>query len=112
MPFITEHVDGFRRMRPQLPIENYYPAIVDRGDWDRIQTKRGAWAAHHHVDGPKTGRANLLAGLSRCPFCDRPMVLLCCGNSNWRYLMCRRAYNGAGSDQWIRYAGIEIALYD
>jgi hypothetical protein len=32
-------------------------------------------------------------------------------NTNWRYLMCRRAYNGLGcSDRWVRYPGIEDAL--
>ena len=39
------------------------------------------------------------------------MVLLSGGDPNWRYYMCRRAFNGAGcSDQWIRYPGIEDAL--
>jgi DNA invertase Pin-like site-specific DNA recombinase len=111
IPFKGEYVDGIRRLRPQTPIEGYYPAIVDRSAWEEVQAKRKAWAAHFHVEGRKTGRYNLLAGLSRCPFCDRPMVLLGCGQPNWRYFMCRRAYNGAGcSDQWIRYPGIENAL--
>lgn len=111
VPFSTEWVDGVMRMRPLTPIENYYPAIIDKADWDRVQAKRIAWVAHYHNDVPKTGRANLLAGLSRCPFCDRPMVLLCNANPNWRYLMCRRAFNGLGcSDRWVRYPGIEDAL--
>jgi hypothetical protein len=39
------------------------------------------------------------------------MVLLAAQNINWRYLMCRRAYNGLGcSDRWVRYPGIEDAL--
>ena len=39
------------------------------------------------------------------------MVLLGGGHPNWRYLMCRRAYNGAGcSDRWVRYPGIEDLL--
>ena len=98
-------------MRPLTPIEGYYPAIIDKADWDRVQAKRAAWSAHYHNNVPKTGRANLLAGLSRCPFCDRPMVLLCTQNVNWRYFMCRRAYNGLGcSDRWVRYPGIEDAL--
>ena len=110
-PFSTEWVDDVRRMRPLTPIENYYPAIIDKADWDQVQAKRIAWSAHYHNNVPKTGRANLLAGLSRCPFCDRPMVLLAAQNINWRYLMCRRAYNGLGcSDRWVRYPGIETAL--
>jgi DNA invertase Pin-like site-specific DNA recombinase len=111
VPFTTEWVDDVRRVRPQAPIEGYYPAIIEKADWDRVQAKRIAWSAHYHNDVPKTGRANLLAGLSRCPFCERPMVLLAAQNINWRYLMCRRAYNGLGcSDRWVRYPGIEDAL--
>ena len=111
VPFTTEWVDDVRRVRPLTPIEGYYPAIIDRADWDRVQARRIAWSAHYHNNVPKTGRANLLAGLSRCPFCDRPMVLLAAQNINWRYLMCRRAYNGLGcSDRWVRYPGIEDAL--
>jgi hypothetical protein len=111
VPFVSEYVDGVRRMRPQPPVENYYPAIVDRGDWLSVQAKRAAWCAQHHNDGPKTGRANLLAGLARCPFCDRRMMFLGAGNLNRRYYMCRHAYHGiACSDQWVRYPGIEDAL--
>jgi DNA invertase Pin-like site-specific DNA recombinase len=111
VPFVTEWVDNIRRVRPQTPVQGYYPAIIERADWDGVQAKRAAWLAHYHNDVPKTGRANLLAGLSRCPYCDRSLVLLSNGNPNWRYYMCRRAFNGTGcSDRWIRYAGIEDAL--
>jgi DNA invertase Pin-like site-specific DNA recombinase len=111
IPLVSEYVDGVRRLRPQHPVEGYYPAIIERADWDTIQARRKAWADHYHVNGPKTGRENLLAGLSRCPFCDRPMVLLGGGHANWRYFMCRLAFNGAGcSDRWIRYPQIEEVL--
>jgi DNA invertase Pin-like site-specific DNA recombinase len=111
VPFTTEWMDGIRRLRPQTPVENYYPAIIEREDWDKIQVSRAAWATHYRCNGPKTGRANLLAGLARCPFCDARLVLFGAGHENWRYYMCRKAYNGTGcSDHWIRYPGIEIAL--
>jgi DNA invertase Pin-like site-specific DNA recombinase len=111
VPFKSEYVDGVRRMRPQQPVENYYPAVIDRAQWDQVQANRAAWCAQHHNDVPKTGRANLLAGLARCPFCDRRMMLIGAGNPNWRYYICRRAYHGVGcSDHWVRYPGIEDAL--
>ncbi|HJS84679.1 MAG TPA: recombinase family protein [Acetobacteraceae bacterium] len=110
-PFVSEHENGVTRVRPLPPIPGYYPAIVNQVDWNLVQARRAAWSRHYHNDVPKTGRANLLAGLSRCPFCGRAMVLLGGGNPNWRYYMCRRAFNGAGcSDRWIRYPGIEDAL--
>jgi DNA invertase Pin-like site-specific DNA recombinase len=111
VPLKSEYANGVMRLLPQQPIEGYYPAIIDRADWDAVQARRQAWVEHYHVGGAKTGRCNLLAGLSRCPFCDRPMVLLGGGQPNWRYYMCRRAFNGAGcSDRWVRYPGIENAL--
>jgi len=111
IPFTSEYIDGVKRLRPQDPIEGYYPAIIKTADWDRVQAKRKAWRDHYHTSGPKTGRANLLAGLSRCPFCDRPMVLLRSQQPNWRYFVCRKANSGAGcSDRWVRYPGIEAVL--
>jgi DNA invertase Pin-like site-specific DNA recombinase len=111
IPFKGEYVDGVRRLHPQPPIEDYYPAIIERSTWEAVQNRRKAWAEHYGVGGPKTGRSNLLAGLSRCPYCDRPMMFLGGTNPNWRYYVCRRAYSGAGcSDRWVRYPGIEDAL--
>jgi DNA invertase Pin-like site-specific DNA recombinase len=111
VPFSSEWNDGVKRMHPHTPVENYYPGIIDRADWDKVQAKRAAWSAHYHNNVPKTGRANLLAGLSRCKFCDRRMVLVSGGKPEWQYYMCRLAYNGVGcSDHWIRYMNIEEAL--
>ena len=110
IPYVSEYIDGVRHAHPQAPLENYYPAIIDKSDWDKVQEKRAAWSAHHHNNVPKTGRANLLAGLARCPFCDRRMVLLG-PNTKWRYYMCRLGYHGVGcSDRWVRYSGIEDVL--
>lgn len=110
-PTVTEFVDGMRRSRPQTTVPNYFPAIVDRMDWDRIQVIRAEWSRHHKNAVSKAGRANLLAGLSRCPHCDSYMVLLSGSNQNWRYLTCRRAFFGLGcSDRWVRYPGIEDAF--
>jgi hypothetical protein len=110
-PTVTEFVDGMRRARPQATVPNYFPAVVDRADWDRVQAIRAQWSKHHKNTVSKVGRANLLAGLSRCPYCDSYMVLLSSSNPNWRYLTCRKAYSGLGcSDRWVRYAGIEDAL--
>ena len=110
IPYVSEYIDGVRYVHPLPPLENYYPAIVDQSDWDKVQEKRAAWSAHHHNNVPKTGRANLLAGLARCPFCDRRMVLIG-PNTKWRYYMCRLGYHGVGcSDRWVRYNGIEDVL--
>jgi DNA invertase Pin-like site-specific DNA recombinase len=110
IPYHSEYVDGVRHVHPQTAIENYYPAVIEKADWDKVQEKRAAWSAYHRNNVPKSGRANLLAGLARCPFCDRRMVMLG-PNTKWRYFMCRLAYHGVGcSDRWVRYSGIEDVL--
>jgi DNA invertase Pin-like site-specific DNA recombinase len=110
VPYVSEYIDGVRHVHPQTPLENYYPAVIEKADWDQVQEKRAAWSEHHRNNVPKTGRANLLAGLARCPFCDRRMVILGPG-TRWRYYMCRLGYHGVGcSDRWVRYSGIEDVL--
>jgi len=111
VPFISEWTDGVQRFRPQEPVKGYFPAIIDKADWDRVQAGRAAWVSHYRCDVPKTGRANLLTRLSRCPFCDRLMILLHGGKPNWRYYQCRQAFSGTGcSDRWVRYPEIEELL--
>ncbi len=107
-PTTTEFIDGVRRVRPLTTIPDYFPAIIDSADWSTIQARRREWSQHHRNGVPKQGRANLLAGLAKCPYCDRGMALLTSGNRNWRYYICQRAYFGLGcSDRWVRYPGIE-----
>ena len=107
-PTTTEFRDGVRRVLPLTTVPNYFPAIIDRADWDAIQARRREWSRHHRNDVAKKGRANLLAGLSKCPHCGHGMALLTGGNPNWRYYTCRRAFFGLGcSDRWVRYPGIE-----
>jgi hypothetical protein len=42
VPFSTEWVDGIKRMRPLIPIENYDPAIIEKPDRDRVQARAAA----------------------------------------------------------------------
>jgi hypothetical protein len=107
-PTTTEFIEGVRRIRPLATIPGYFPAIIERLDWDAIQARRREWSQHHRNDIPKKGRANLLAGLAKCPYCERGMALLSSSNKNWRYYTCRQAYFGLGcSDRWVRYPEIE-----
>ncbi len=53
VPFVSEWVDGVQRLRPQAPVENYFPAIIERADWDRAQARRSSWVSHYRCDVPK-----------------------------------------------------------
>jgi DNA invertase Pin-like site-specific DNA recombinase len=54
VPFVSEWVEGVQRLRPQPPVEHYFPAIIDPADWDRVQARRAAWVSHSRCDVPKT----------------------------------------------------------
>ena len=34
IPYVSEYIDGIRHLHPQTPLKNYYPAIIDKADWD------------------------------------------------------------------------------
>jgi DNA invertase Pin-like site-specific DNA recombinase len=105
---VTEHVDGVRRVRPVMTVPGYFPAIIGKRDWQRIQTRRKEWSERYQCHVPKTGRANLLAGLAQCPYCGTRMVLVRGSAANWRYYTCAKAYFGLGcSERWVRYPEIE-----
>ena len=44
VPFISEWTDGVQRFRPQEPVKGYFPAIIDKADWDRCRpdVRRGS----------------------------------------------------------------------
>jgi DNA invertase Pin-like site-specific DNA recombinase len=105
---VTEHVDGVRRIRPVKTVPGYFPPIIDERDWQRMQDRRKEWSDRHRSYVPKTGRANLLAGLAQCPYCAGRMVLIRGASATWRYFTCGKAYFGLGcSERWVRYPEIE-----
>ncbi|MGE0627901.1 MAG: recombinase family protein [Hyphomicrobiaceae bacterium] len=64
-PHVVEYASGKRVRRPLDAVEGYYPAIVSRETFNRVQAMR---------DGRTTPRTraelrNLLGGLARCPHC-------------------------------------------
>ena len=68
--------EGTERVPAGEPIEDYYPAVVDRETFEQVQEikGRGAGAAMKPSKGAAT--ANLLAGLAVCPRCDATMTRL------------------------------------
>ena len=83
IPCITERNEqGRLLLRPQPPVEGYYPAVVDPATCEAVaqaqDARRRAFpgarvAAEKAVSHGRLGRvapvANILAGLGRCPLC-------------------------------------------
>jgi DNA invertase Pin-like site-specific DNA recombinase len=87
-------------------IENYYPAIIEKSDFNSLQR------APKRTSG-KAGRPlnNLLSGLVLCGSCGAPMHLRLKGAGRPAYLSCSNSRRGNGCDnRQIKYELILSAL--
>ena len=107
-PCVNEMVNGKSRYVPITPKPGYYPAIVDRADWDEVQRRRLAWSKHYGCLKRQPTVANVISRLARCPKCDRPMVLQRTAVPNQRYLVCMAwRESRTCSNEWVRFPEIE-----
>jgi Site-specific recombinases, DNA invertase Pin homologs len=100
IPHVVEHEEGKRKRVAQKPIEGYYPAIVERDVYERVQ------ALAMDTCSPLRGRhatqgtiRNLLGGMAVCPLCHGSMTRVSKGSrakAGKPYLVCTRAKAGAG----------------
>ena len=114
-PHRGEMVNGQLRFVPTATKHDYYPAVIDRAEWDFLQQRRRAWSDHYKCGVRSTTLvANVISRLAKCPRCGRPMVLLRDEDPNHRYLVCM-AWREARrcSNEWVRYPEIEdVFLFD
>lgn len=94
------------------PIENYYPAVIDRETFESVQMlkrKRDPRRGRH----AKAETQNILGGLAVCPKCDSRVTRISKNKAKgWVYLVCTRAKQGAGCDYHaVRYDLIEPAIH-
>jgi DNA invertase Pin-like site-specific DNA recombinase len=87
IPCQTEVIGGTRRCKPEAPIENYYPRIIDDKLWHEAQAR----LAEVHPRGKAATKPvrNVLQGLCRCSVCGGTMSKvrskwLVCGEANSR----------------------------
>lgn len=115
LPHRGEMVNGQLRFMPTDTKLDYYPAVVQRSEWDFLQQRRLAWSNHYKCRARSTALvANVISRLAKCPRCGRPMVMVRDDHPNRRYLVCM-AWREAKlcSNEWIRYPEIEdVFLFD
>ncbi|MFK0385185.1 recombinase family protein [Agrobacterium sp. NPDC090273] len=99
-PHRYSRVDGKRVRTPTDPIQNYYPAVIDRETFERVGDLTSGRAAAGSTSAGAS-RANILAGLAKCPLCDRTMTRVNKGSrkkAGKPYLVCTSAKVGAGCE--------------
>jgi DNA invertase Pin-like site-specific DNA recombinase len=114
VPHVVEHDGGRKRRVPQAPIKGYFPAIVERDVFERVQ------ALAMDTKSPMRGRhahrsiQNILGGVAKCPVCGGHMTRVSKGSrakAGKPYLVCRRAKEGAGcAYRAVRLEDIERTL--
>ena len=94
-PHKLQHKDGKTFRKPLEPIEDYYPAIVDKDTYHSVQALRTGSKAP--LRGRHAGKQlrNIFGGLCKCPLCGSTMTLVNKGKGAVR-LVCSKAKAGAG----------------
>jgi DNA invertase Pin-like site-specific DNA recombinase len=100
-----------RKREPQQPIEDYFPAVVDRDVFVRVSAQAKARSARgrHAGNTPKS----VFTGLLRCARCGDIVtrVVKSSGRGKYIYLICSKAHSRSGCDYvTARYGDAEDAL--
>jgi DNA invertase Pin-like site-specific DNA recombinase len=104
---VTKDNTGARKRKPLDPIEGYWPAVIDRDLFDRVEAQAKATAARgrNAVAEPRS----MFAGVIKCGRCGGAVVRSTKGK--YVYLVCSRANAKAGCEyQAVRYAHAEHSL--
>ena len=101
IPHTTEwDSDGRKSRKPQTPIPNYFPPVIDQSDYEDVMAARSK-----SQQSPKpraNGIQNLFAGLARCSTCGSTMTRTTKGSgpkAGKPYLVCVAAKMRSGCQQ-------------
>lgn len=106
-PHAVQRPDEGGKVRvPSSPIDNYFPAVVDRDTYDAVQgLGRGGAAIPREQSHGRSVPVHMLAGLATCPLCKASMTRVFKGRKGGKpYLVCTRAKGGAG----CRYRQVKV----
>lgn len=109
----TTHLNGRERISEGSPIENYYPAVIDKVTFYRAQENIKKKLVPR---GPKRNLFNLLSGIVYCKKCSGNMILKTGAVTKKRKypyltLVCAKGWKGGNCDyRSIRYEMIEESI--
>lgn len=105
----TKAPSGRTLRQPQQPIENYFPAVVDRDLFERVTARLKATAARGR--NASTAPRSIFAGLMKCGHCGATVTRMTKGEHI--YLVCTKATVKAGCRyQTVRYPEVEARFCD
>lgn len=108
----TENGEPRRREHVGDPISDYYPQIIPKDQFYRVQEK----LRRNQYKGGRIEKAtNLFTHLIKCGYCGQSMALVDKGKppKGGKYLVCDRARRGVGCDRYaIRYDEFERLILE
>ena len=113
IPHLLKHEGGKRTRKPLASVARYYPAVVTKPTFARVQTlfrSRAPLRGRHAAAGIVR---NLFSSLARCPKCGGTMtrVYKGAGPKGGTYLACALAKTGGGCKyRAVRYEPVEEAF--
>jgi len=111
IPHVTREGRGQKVRDAQAPIPGYYPRIVAKALFDRVNGRRRGGNTPR-MNGQNAQVSNVLAGLAKCPECGGTMTRVNKGRKGGPpVLVCTAAKAGAGcSYRSVRLPLIEAAI--
>ena len=113
VPHLLKRENGKRTRKPLAPLEDYYPAVVDKQTFTRVQALIRSHTALRGRHATTGAVRNLFSGLARCPKCGGTMtrVYKGAGPKGGAYLACALAKTGGGCKYHaIGYEPVEAAF--
>jgi DNA invertase Pin-like site-specific DNA recombinase len=104
-PHTLEFVDRKKTRKPQAKIAGYFPAIIKKKMFDRVQALRMDKTTP--LRGRHAGKElrNIFGGIAQCPLCGSTATLVNKGKRGGKtFLVCTKAKTGAG----CKYKGIPL----
>ena len=113
--FQPHRMQNGKRVPDGDPIDNYFPAAIDKDLFLRVQTMRSNPGRPGRKGNTFT---NLFTGLCHCAHCGGPMTMKMSrvkGNENGRYLVCAnyvRGHRCSDGNRHFRYEPLEAGILD
>jgi hypothetical protein len=98
-PNTFKTINGLSKRVELEPIEDYFPAVIDRDTWQRVQSMRQESTSPTRGRHAHSALKNIFGGLARCPKCDTSMIRVnkgSGGKGGKPKLVCSSAKTGAG----------------
>lgn len=111
VPHVNRESVGKRTRDALKPVQGYYPRIISKTLFERVNSRRSAGAVRMRAKDGKV--SNVLAGLAKCPKCGGAMSRVNKGRRGGQpYLVCNAAKAKASGKAKCDYKQIKLSVIE